>query len=306
MHGTIGLFGKIPAQGDFFRSNVADPGVQALVGWLQEAIEPVYRGALKLPASPVRFLFRAPGVPTVVVGAMAASTDKVGRTFPLCAFVTLPAGELGARYPAAPAAYRVFLAAASGLLAEAGRLDGPALAGRARELPLPVAGDLERADASLRREATEASGGDLSRRLFGDLPAGALAYALGTLEAAVKPVRGREPGRAALSLDCPAERDVDRWAWLELTRRSLGWPAPPSFFWTEGTPGRVVVALGGAPSGLLAHLCDPARPSAKVWPLRTSQPAAIETARRGLSPAAQRALDVPDLTVDALVAAVAA
>lgn len=306
MHGPIGLFGKIPAQGDFFRSNVGDPVVQALVTWMQEATEQVYRSALKLPAAPVRFLFRAPGVPTVVVGVMAASMDKVGRIFPLSVFSTVGAADLGGRYPAAPEAYAHFLSEAATLLAEAGRLEGPALIERARGLPLPSLADLEHADSRLRSEANRARAVDLERRLFGDLPPGALAYALGTFDAAVKPLRGREPGRAALALDCPAEQGVDRWAWLELARRSLGWQAPPPFFWIEGTPGRVVVSLGGAPVGLLAHLVDPARPNAKVWPLRTAQAAAIESARKGLTAAALRALALPDVTLDVLVAAMAA
>ena len=59
MPSAVGLFGKIPAQGDFFRHNGADPAVQALVAWLQDAIEPVYRSRLALPRS-ARFLFRAP------------------------------------------------------------------------------------------------------------------------------------------------------------------------------------------------------------------------------------------------------
>jgi type VI secretion system ImpM family protein len=306
MHDSIGLFGKLPAQGDFFRSNIADPAVQALVGWLQEAIAPVYRDALRLPASPVRFLFRSPGAQSVVLGAMVASADKVGRMFPLCAFATLPPADVGARWAAVPAAHRPFLDAAAALLGEAAGLDGATVAARARSLPAPAPGDLARADEALRREASALRAVELGRRLFGDLPPGSLGYALATVEAAVSPVRGREPGRAALALDCPAERDVDRWAWLELARRALRWPAPPPFLWTEGAPGRVVVALGAPPTGLLAYLCDPARASNKVWPLRNAQPAAIESARGRLSIAARRALDDPDTTVDALVAAAAA
>lgn len=305
MRAPVGLFGKIPAQGDFFRHNVGDPAVQALVAWLQDAIEPVYRARLALPPS-ARFLFRAPDAASVLVGALAASQDRVGRAFPLCAFAAVPAAELAARYPAVPLAWRRFLDAAAELVLGVAGKDGAALAAAAAALPVPGPAEVEDAEAALRREAAAARGDDLARRLFGDLPAGALAYALATFGTAVKPVRGREPARAAVALDCPAERDVDRWAWLELARRSLGWLAPPSFFWTEGEGARVVVALGGAPAGLLAHLCDPSRPGAKVWPLRTAQPGAIEAARKGLSPAAQRTVDAPDSTLEALVAAAAA
>jgi type VI secretion system ImpM family protein len=305
IQGPIGLFGKIPAQADFYRQNVADPAAQALVAWLQDAVEPVYRARLDLPGAPVRFLFRVPEAPNALVGVLAAGVDKVGRSFPLCAFVPVAARDLAATYPALPAAARPFGDAAAALLAEAKGLDGAGLAARARDLPLPSARDLAAAEDASRRDAGAARVADLVARLFGDLPAGAAAYALGTFEAAVKPVRGREPSRAQVALDCPAGNDVDRWAWLDLARRALGWAVPPPFFWTDGAPGRLLVSLGGPPSGLLAHLCDPARPGSKIWPLRTAQAGAIETARRTLTPAALRALDAADASVEALVAAAA-
>jgi type VI secretion system protein ImpM len=305
MPSPVGLFGKIPAQGDFFRHNVADPAVQALVAWLQDAIEPVYRSRLPLPRS-VRFVFRAPQAASVLVGAMAASVDKVGREFPLCAFAAVPARDLAARFPAVPLAWRPFLDAAAELVAGAPGKDGAALAAQAAALRVPGPAEAESAEASLRRDAAAERSAEVAQRLFGDLPPGALAYAVGTFGAAVKPLRGREPAKASVALDCPAERDLDRWAWLEAARRALGWAAPPPFFWMDGALGHVVVSLGSPSAGLLAHLCDPSKPGSKVWPLRTAQAAAIETARKGLSPAAQRAIDAPDSTLEALVAAASA
>src|SRR5512138_88288 len=102
---AVGLFGKIPTLGDFFRLNVAGPAAQRLVAWLQEAIEPVYRARLPLPERPVRFLFRSPEVPAALVGVMVASADKVGRPFPLCAFVQVPVRSLASAFPAVPASH---------------------------------------------------------------------------------------------------------------------------------------------------------------------------------------------------------
>jgi len=302
-HGAIGLFGKIPAQGDFFRLEVAAPVAQALVSWLQEAMEPLYRLGLKLPGAPIRFLFRAPPAGDALVGVLVPGTDKVGRAFPLCAFVQVEGPALGAAYAAVPAAYRGFLEAAAALTTAPGGQDGAALAARARILPLPSDGALEAAGAALRAEATGAPAQELAARLFADLPAGAMAYALSTLAAAARPLRDREPARATVALECPAERDLDRFAWLELARATLGWRSPPAFFWTDGPGGRLVLSLGGPPSATLGHLSDPRGAGSKIWPLRTAQVAAIEHARRGLTPATRSALEAPGGSVEALIAA---
>jgi type VI secretion system protein ImpM len=303
--GAVGLFGKIPALGDFFRLNVADPAAQRLVGWLQEAIEPVYRARLPLPERPVRFLFRVPDVPAALVGTMVASADKVGRVFPLCAFVQLPTRSVASAFPAVPASHAAFLDAAEALLAGASDLDGAALGARARGLPVPPASALAAAEAAARGAAARTRAGDVVQRLFGDLPPGAILYALSTLETALRPLRGKEPARAGLVLDGPAETDVDLWAWLELARRGLGWSGPPPFFWTAGAPGRLVLSLGAAGPAVLVHLCDPVHPGQRVWPLRTLQPAAIEAARKAVPPAAVRLVDGADGSVEALVSAAA-
>jgi type VI secretion system protein ImpM len=298
----IGLFGKLPALGDFYRLNVGDPAAQLLVAWLQEAIEPVYRARLALPRAPVRFLFRTPQADLALVGVLVASVDRVGRVFPLCGFARLAADALATTYPAAPGALRPFLDALEALLGAAAGLAPEALAARAQALAFPGAREVAAAADGARRAAAEEPAAELARRLFGDLPDGAAAYALSTIEAATRPVRGREPARAALALDCPVERDLDGWTWLELVRRSLAWRAPPPFFWTAGGPGRVLVSLGAAGPAALVHLCDPEHPGAKVWPLRTTQAAAIEAARRSV-PAAALGLLAGGGSVDALVAA---
>ena len=108
------------------------------MAWLQDAIEPVYRARLRLPAAPVRFPFRPAGGSSAVVGVMIASADRVGRAFPLCLFAVAPAAALAERFPAVPLAYRAFLDAAEALLAEAASLHGPTLAACAAALAVPL------------------------------------------------------------------------------------------------------------------------------------------------------------------------
>lgn len=296
---AIGVFGKLPAHGDFFRFNVADPAAQAMIGWLQEAIGPVYQAGQKLPAT-ARFFLRFGQTPSALVGAMVPGVDKVGRIFPLSIYAHVPAAAFAAHYPAVPGLYRGFSDAALELLAGATSGDGPALGAKASALTLPGEGELATTAASL-----EGSGGAeklaaFAGRLFGEVGVGGLAYALATLEAATKQVKGREPARAPLALDCPAQSAADAWLWLELCRRALGWKAAPPFFWTDE---RVVISLGAPPAGLLAYLADPARPQNVVWPLRTDQPQAIEAARAKLGPALRTPLDSPDAEVRSLLAA---
>jgi hypothetical protein len=235
---------------------------------------------------------------------MVASADRVGRAFPLCGFAPLPARALAGSFPALPVALRPFLDEVEALLEAAPGLDGEGLAARARDLAAPGVDELVAAAELSRRAAAAEPASALAQRLFGDLPPGAAAYALTTLDAATRPLRSREPARAALALDCPAQQDVDRWAWLELVRRCLAWRVPPPFFWTAGAEGRIVVSLGAAGPATLVHLCDPGHPGPKVWPLRTTQPAAIDAARRSVPSEALGVLDGGG-SVEALVAAAA-
>lgn len=305
MRETVGLFGKIPAQGDFYRANVAAPAAQALIAWLQDAIEPVYAHRLALPAEPVRFLFRAAAGGSVLVGVLAASEDRVGRPFPLCAFAAMPSGAVQGRFPAVPAAHRPFLEGAEALLLEAGRLDGAALAARARALPLPDPAALSAAGAELAADATRDLAADLELRLFSDLPRGGLAYALTTFRAGVAASLGRRGPPQPVALECPADWDHERWAWLELARRAEPGATPTACWWTPGVPGRLLLAMGGVPTGLLARLCDPRRSDPRVWPVHGGQERAIAAAVAGLSAELRRALDAPETTLEALLTAAA-
>jgi hypothetical protein len=114
------------------------------------------------------------------------------------------------------------------------------------------------------------NGSDLRAAVGGT--AEAAAYALTTLVAACTQAR-HSPARV-LVLDCPAPTDELRTFWLELVRRRLGDAGPtPSFLWTRES-GRLLVALGPAPSLMLAYLADPDHKSSHCWPLRTHDPKA--------------------------------
>jgi len=300
-HGPIGLFGKIPSHGDFVRVNVADPAVGPLVRWLEEGNEARHRAGATLSPEPLGFLFRAPESDGALVGVLGPGSDKVGRSFPIAVFVPVRGKELTSHFPLVPALYRAFLDSARAFLGEVAALTAAQVADRLRTLPLPGAGEIAAAEGWARDAASREHWREMQARLFGDGSAGQQYYACRTFQTACRPVRGRDPGKVNVALDCPWAQDVDLYAWLELARRSLAWAAPPPFFWRGGAAPALIISLGAPPASLLGYLATPSRESSKIWPLRTSQAPAIAAARQGL-PAAQIALiDGADVTIEQLV-----
>ena len=287
------LYGKIPAQGDFLRSNVVDPAAVAFSHWLEEAQETMHRTGAVLPQLPVCFLHVGPQARTAVIGALLPSRDAVGRVFPLAAFLPVDTATLFRTYPRAPLAYSMFLGEVARLGREAASLAPAAVLDRVRALPVPGPGEWALAD-------------DLAERLL-EGPARAFldplrvddigpAYAVKTLLAACRNELGQAPARARVVLECPLAGEGPA-PWLELTSRVLAWREPPAFFWTEAAPPRLLLSLGGPPPTLLNHLARPDPRSTLVWPLRTQQRAAAEAALQGLAPSLRAALEDEALSI---------
>jgi type VI secretion system protein ImpM len=291
--GEPGYFGKIPAQADFARLRAAGGPAHGLVLWLEQASEAAGRQALPGAAEPVRFSFRPPAEARALVGALADSTDKVGRRFPLTIFAPGP-GDAG-QFPGQPGAARPFFEGAEALLGEAAGLAADALSARVSQLPCPSEAALAESRV-LRDQAAAERGEEMLAALFGDPAAGQRFYAAHCLRSACASGEGRP-----VIVDCPVRGGLDVWAWLEAVRR-LRRSAAPTFFWKLGPAPRLLVTLGPPPPTLLALLWDPARRDAKLWPLTTAQPAAIETARRALGPAAASALERPASVLDVVSA----
>ena len=297
-----GLFGKMPARADFVRVRAGDPAARALVLWLEEGSEAAKRSGAPLGADPIRLLLSMPGTARVLLGVLAGSADQVGRRFPLAVFASAEGRDLAATFPLVPSGARAFLDAAAKLVAEAGQLTAQDLPARLDALPALAEDALSREEAGLKALAGGAPARDLLGRLFGNLAAGQHWYALHCFRSACLPVRGREPAGPGVVLDCPAQEDLDRFTWLELARRGIAWSRPPSLFWSEGNPGRLLVALGAPPAGAFAALWNPAHRDGKLWPLTTQKPEAIALAQKALGPAALQ-LERPGVSVAGLISA---
>jgi type VI secretion system protein ImpM len=288
---TPGLYGKIPAQGDFLRANVVDPAAVEFSRWLEEGQEGMYRTQAVLPALPVCFVHSGPQARTALVGALLPSRDAVGRVFPFAAFLPVDSGQLARSYPRAPLAFSQFLGEVARLGRDASALSGPTVLERIRQLPLPGPAQWDLADELTERLLDQPAGGLLAS--LGDAPAGA-AYGLRTFLGACAAEAAELPGRAArVVLECPLAGEGPA-VWLELARRVLRWRSPPPFFWTEASPPRLLLCLGAPPPSLLGLLARPDPRSSLVWPLRTAQRTAAETALAALTPEQRTAVSAPD------------
>ncbi|MBR0684242.1 type VI secretion system-associated protein TagF, partial [Roseomonas eburnea] len=132
-----GLYGKVPAHGDFVRRGLPTSFVGPWDAWLQAGIARAREGMgehwpAAWDAAPAwRFALPAGACgPDAVAGVMLPSEDQVGRRFPITLAVLLPPGEA----PPASAWFDVVEAAA--WAGRSGHADADALAAA---LPLPGA-----------------------------------------------------------------------------------------------------------------------------------------------------------------------
>jgi type VI secretion system protein ImpM len=300
----VALLGKAPCQGDFIRWNAGDALSQAFHRWLEEAHEAVRRANARLPETPVGFVFTAPGGRQALVGTLAASSDRVGRAFPLAVYLSVNAASAAEQVSALPDSFRAFFAAGRQLLADAASLSLGDLESRLAALASVSAGDAVGAEAQRRRVLASPAAPLLQRLQADGEPAGVPYYAFNTLLKACQAERGKEPSKPGVTLECPFPQPLGPFPWVELAKRQLRWrTAPPALFWHDGPAPRAFVSIGTPGVSVLMHLAKPEHSSMKVWPLRTRQAAAVESARQALSPAQRKVLEDPGTTVEALLTA---
>lgn len=282
----MGLYGKIPAECDFVRVNAGAFLQAGLDRWFQEGVERLQRA--RLPEEPACFLLSPAAGLLPFVGVFAPGEDALGRAFPVVVLAALdqpPRADLSLL----PLRLASFFEAAARLAAAAHELATGQLAAEIDTLASDVRPAAQTLDGLLLRS----SGADLCAALGG--PCEAAAYALTTLVAACTQTKTRQPESSArvLVLDCPAPTDELRTFWLELVQRRLD-ALMPSFLWTRES-GRLLIALGPAPSLMLAYLADPDHKSSHRWPLRT--PIAHVDAMEKLSPSQRQVLAAGDASL---------
>jgi hypothetical protein len=222
----------------------------------------------------------------------AASQDAVGRAFPVVIFATLDPPPARVDFPLLPARLASFWDASARLVEATQEIAPVHLAVQAGALTSTLQPDAPPVDLNTLLARSNSS--ELCAALGGSPDAAA--YALTTVIAACSRTSTQPPdppGRV-LALDCPAPNDGMRAFWLDLVRRNLDAKVQmPSSLWTCDS-GRLLVALGPAPSLMLAYLADPDHKSTRRWPLRTSSQAARTGAMERLSPSQRELLAAED------------
>ncbi len=305
---SVGIYGKLPSQGDFVRLNASDPAAQSLDQWVQESLETLARTSLELPPEALFFCHQAPhpSLPALI-GALAPSQDQVGRRYPMLVFARVDAAVASSRFPALHIAYGHFLLDAARILGDLGRADASLMAAWARSLRVPTPAVFAHTDFVCRHVLDQSTAADLHARVFGHAPPlpGALGYALKTAADACDATRAR-PLKVPITLECPLGSDLDAFTWLELVRRRLyGTPVRPSFVWREGADPRLLVALGPAPGTMLRQLLRQGDTASTLWPLTTTRPDAIGPLWATMAPHHRQALEHPALPLEHLLAAFA-
>jgi type VI secretion system protein ImpM len=281
---AAGFFGKIPSEGDFVRHNTGVPIATSLDRWLQEGQAHLATVGGELPVQPTRFVFNDHASDTALVGAMGPSRDQVGRKFTLAIFGYVPVASLAPVYSTVHIAFDQFLSGAARILDDAPSLSVDVMRSRVDALAMPNGDDMARALDIGHRTLDNALVDDLQKRLFVDVSDGRQFYAYHTLLSAVRTSGSAPPQKTQVILDCPIAVDLDLFVWLELTRRLLKWPSPPSSFWLEEPVPRLLMSLGAPPSNILQFLANPRIESQRLWPLTTFRDAAVRSARDSIGP----------------------
>ncbi|HMI87895.1 MAG TPA: type VI secretion system-associated protein TagF [Polyangiaceae bacterium] len=314
---AMGVFGKAPWRAEYIKMHWDGEPLTSFDAWLTDNVEwaALHRAAAFSAASQAggvnAFVFRPKKGQGVLGGAIVASWDSAGRSFPLIVAAPLPAAgdAMGARPEILPLVLEDFWQLASEVavaVQAAGSIE------RAASIaPTEFAWGLDEAQAGAAYTEWAASLplGDLCTLVYG---AGGTAIAAGTVRfvvEAVRPLRGTERPRTPLTLRLPlgAAGGAAVCFWVDLVRRAAAWRSTiPSFFWShDGAAGTMLLHLGDAPRRTLADLWTPGSEHAELCdltaPLSNEQLGAIPE----LAPALARCFGA-DCRVAELVAAAGA
>lgn len=308
MNPSVGVFGKIPAAGDFVALNASAPVGLSFQRWLLEEYDLLAAKHRSLPQWPIRFLFREGQTSPVILGVIGPSRDTVGRNFPLALWTYVDLPLAAQHFPYLPAAYGSFLDGAARLLVQASTLDPSSLFHHLCGFPLP--GPQEMAEArDWTYEALNATPGlTILEALFGPVQFGMHFHGLHMFRTACQRVRDHDPGPAAVFLECPCADDLQLAFWLVLARNQLRWAAvAPTMFWNDpSSPDhRLILGLGAPTQGSLQFVADPTVRAERLWPMRTTSQASITAGREAMSPAELRSFEPPAPTASSLLAALA-
>jgi type VI secretion system protein ImpM len=276
----VGLFGKIPAQGDFVSMGLASATGRAFDRWAQMANDQVAEAGRELPAGPLGFCFRDENGSSLLIGVIVGSRDKVGRKFPLALFCELK-NERGLHVAGIPGVFAPAIAALGTLAIAAEQSTLADLQAGLATLPVPEAATLhERLSTELDR-LNEAPLRKLLLRIYGN--DGARAHGTEVMIRACEQSL-RDGPRRPVTIDVKATSDIELLFWIACVESRLqGAAGPISAFWD--VPAQRALLTPGIPdSNTLNFLCSKTVHSARLWGTATATEEAEARARDRLDP----------------------
>ena len=314
---AVGVFGKVPWRAEYLRMRWDGEPFTSFDAWLTNNVEWAALHASAAFAAASReggvnaFVFRPKNGHGALGGAIVASADSAGRSFPLTVAASLagPAAELASCPELLPLVLEDFWQLASDV-AVAVQSSG-SVERAASVAPSGFSWELaaSQARAAYAEWAASLPLGDLCTLVFG---ADGPSIAAGTVRfvvEAVRPMRGVERPRTPLTLRLPLGRAGGAAVcfWVDLVRRAAAWRATiPSFFWShDGAAGSLWLYLGDPPQGTLVDLWVPGSPRGELCDLTTPLSSQQLGTIAELGPALARCFD-GDARVADLVAAAGA
>jgi type VI secretion system protein ImpM len=256
--------------------NVTSDAAIELHRFLELGVELLHRQRQALTIEPTRFLFAPRSGGTALLGVLQAGIDSAGRQFPLAAFLEYSADRLPSSVAEIPFFAADALEAGQRFLAD--RASSPQPVDEAL-LGLAVPGPNAASSARQRWEQALAlvRVADLQELFAAGPTVGGAWYAVKTAMMACE-ARRKTAGDAP-TLECPLSPGFGPGAWLEIVSRGNPGAPHPTLLWNSS---RLYVALGAPLPAIFMGLVGGVVHSTKVWPVGTTQQAAINSARASL------------------------
>jgi len=241
----IGYTGKLPAFGDFVRSNVSSPAAKVFEQWLSEGLAQfparVGNGWEKSFDAGQNFGFAVNGGDpnSFLVGLSIPSRDRGGRRYPFSLFSAAQAGPEGELFFLLPVAFGLFLEKARQAINESwpssvDSIYGAKISPLVSTLPRYFKDSQQQFESYLEEKTL----GDFWRGLFDSFEVPEKYLLLDNLLKTILPLRRQEAGRFNFALqfpirgESPGEAGLETAFWIFLCQKILAKPAVPiQAFW---------------------------------------------------------------------------
>ncbi len=279
-----GMFGKVPAFGDFISVGTGTPAYRDFEQWLEQSNDAMAERGILMGKDPLGFMTRHPDSGRLQVGILVGSVDSVGRTFPLGMFYEVePSGmALGG----VPHAMAMELSRLASIARKARDHHHEEIKESVRALPVPTEETLTiRSSAQMHRLCIPKAKILLDRVFGGEDGA---CYGAEVILRACELAPGRKHSTPLL-LEAQVGTDIELMFLIEAVDALSGGVQPGTVMW-EVRSRRVVLVLGKPDRYLLALMVGNGEAD-RLWPVRTDRAEVARRAREGLLDSVRELVD---------------